>query len=65
MSATIINLENTNLDLNDLFQMNFSFNYNFDLLKNALGLLIKSQKSQGTKLIELEDRLSKKDNKIY
>ena len=44
--------------------MNFSFNYNFDLLKSALELLIKSQKAQGMKVIELEERLNKKENKI-
>ena len=64
LPATIINLENNNIDLNSLFHMNFSFNYNFDLLKSALELLIKSQKAQGMKVIELEERINKKENKI-
>ena len=62
LPATIINLENNNIDLNSLFHMNFSFNYNFDLLKSALELLIKSQKAQGMKVIELEERINKKEN---
>ena len=64
LPATIINLENNNIDLNSLFHMNFSFNYNFDLLNSDFELLIKSQKAQGMKVIELEERINKKENKI-
>jgi hypothetical protein len=64
MTANIINLANNNIDLNSLFHMNISFNYNFDLLKNAMELLINSQKSQGMKMMELEDKVNKRDRKI-
>lgn len=64
MTANIINFANNTIDLNSLFQMNISFNYNFDLLKNAMELLINSQKSQGMKMTELEERVIKRDKKI-
>ena len=64
MSNTIINLDNTNIDLNALFQMNFNFTYNFDLLKTAFELMIRNQKNQGMKQLELEERINKKDKKI-
>lgn len=55
------------IDLNKIFQMNFS--YNFDLLKNLMEALMKNQKNfqaelkeKTNKIIELENKLSNLSN---
>lgn len=50
------------LDLNQVFQLNVS--YNFDLLKTVLDGLLKSQKSMQEELIDLKNKNQEKDDKI-
>ena len=50
------------VDLNKIFQMNFS--YNFDLLKNIMEALMKNQKIFQTELKEKTDKIADLENKI-
>lgn len=50
------------LDLNQVFQLNVS--YNFDLLKTVLDGLLKSQKSMQEELNDLKNKNQEKDDKI-
>ena len=56
---TNVNL-NDNLDLNSLFHLD----YNFDLLKGVIDALVKAQKSNNQKFMEIEDKMVLKDRKI-
>jgi len=55
MSTTIITTIDTDVDLNALFKCEIS--YNFDLLKQLMGALLKNQKV-------FEEKLMEKDKKI-
>ena len=50
------------IDLNKMFQMNFS--YNFDLLKNLIEALLKNQKNFQTELKEKTMKLVELENKL-
>ena len=55
--------ENTEIiDLNKIFQMNFS--YNFDLLKNLIETLMKNQKNFQTDLKEKNSKIVSLENQI-
>ena len=55
--------ENTEIiDLNKIFQMNFS--YNFDLLKNLMEALMKNQKHFQVELKEKTDKIMELENQI-
>lgn len=58
----IITIEGCSFDLGGL--VNLSFNYNFDILKNAIELIIRSQKNQAIKHTQLEESLKIKDKKL-
>lgn len=54
--ATIINIDNTDFDLNSLFNLQ----YNFDILKCLIQALAKNQKGMEQKIIDIEDYLNEK-----
>ncbi len=58
----IVSIEGCSFDLGAL--VNVSFNYNFDILKNAIEMLIRAQKNQGMKQLQLEESLKIKDKKL-
>lgn len=49
-----------NVDLNSLFQMN----YNFDLLKGVIDMLLKNQKATNQKLADIDHQMKQKDSTI-
>lgn len=58
----IISIEGCSFDLGNL--VNVSLNYNFDILKNAIEMLIRAQKNQSLKQTQLEESLKMKDKKL-
>jgi hypothetical protein len=54
-----VNLE-TEIDLNSLFTLS----YNFDLLKGVIEALVKNQKANNQKLMDLEEHLRRRDETI-
>jgi hypothetical protein len=58
----IISIEGCSFDLGNL--VNVSLNYNFDILKNAIEMLIRAQKNQSLKQSQLEESLKMKDKKL-
>ena len=53
MSVEFINFDLSDKDLNGLF----NFNYNIDMLKEAITALIKNQKFQNQKIFDLEFKI--------
>ena len=51
----IMNIDNNNFDLNSIFQVNLTCN--FEILKKALESLILVQKIQAQKINKLEEKL--------
>ena len=61
MSSTKLpEVENTNIDLNSLFNLT----YNFDLLKQTLETMLRNQKIQSQRITALDDKIIEKDKKI-
>lgn len=54
-----LNLE-TEINLNSLFTLN----YNFDLLKSVIETLVKNQKANNQKILDLEDHIKKRAENI-
>jgi hypothetical protein len=54
-----VNLE-TEIDLNSLFTLS----YNFELLKGVIEALVKNQKANNQKLMDLEEHLRRRDETI-
>lgn len=59
--TTLLSFDNT-IDLNSLFQMNLS--YNFDTLKSIMELLLLNSKAHDKRIIELEREGKDKDTMI-
>ena len=60
MNTHIYEFENTEYDINSLF----NFNYNFDQLKYLLMSLMKSQKLTSQKITEIQESIKEKEEKI-
>jgi hypothetical protein len=54
--------ESNEIDLNEIFHLNVS--YNFDLLKNVLDGVLKTQKATTQELNDLKESNRSKDEKI-
>ena len=52
--TNIINIDNTNIDLNSM--MRFDFSFNFEILKKAIEALLRVQNFQSKKLLEIEEK---------